>query len=83
MAYEPLEYLLPRCGGSIYKLVRIASKRASELANNQPALIENISSHKLTTVALKEIIAGKVGLKNSLDKPGSKSKKEGPSSNNN
>ena len=82
MAYEPLEYLLPRAGGSIYKLVRLASKRASELANNQPPLIENTASHKLTTVALKEILAGKVTLKNSSSKS-SKSKKDNTSTNSN
>ena len=83
MAYEPLEILLSRCGGSIYKLVRIAATRAGELADNQPALIENTSSLKLTTIALKEILAGKVTLKG-VPKPGSsKSKKESSSAANN
>ena len=82
MAYEPLENLLPRCDGSIYKLVRIAAMRASELANGQPQLIENNSSHKLTTVALREIIAGKVMIKSPGKAGSSKGKKDNPSSNN-
>ena len=82
MAYEPLEILLSRCGNSIYKLVRIAANRAGELADNQPALIPNTSSYKLTTIALKEILAGKVMLKG--EKPvSSKNKKESAAAANN
>ena len=67
MAYQPLENLLPKSGGSIYKLVRLASKRASELADNKPNLIDAPSSQKLTTVALNEISAGKVVLSDVAD----------------
>ena len=63
MAYLPIENMLPRSGGSIYKLVRLAAKRAAELADNKPNLIDAPSTQKLTTTALKEIIAGKVTLK--------------------
>lgn len=63
MAYQPLENLLGKSGGSVYKLVRLASKRASELADNKPNLIDAPNSQKLATIALREISAGKVVLK--------------------
>ena len=63
MAYHPLESLLSKSGGSVYKLVRLASKRASELAENKPNLIDAPLSQKLATIALHEISAGKVVLK--------------------
>ena len=63
MAYQPLENLLPKAGGSVYKLVRLASKRASELADNKPNLIDAPIAQKLATIALREIAAGKVVLK--------------------
>lgn len=78
MAYQPLENLLDKTGGSVYKLVRLASKRASELADNKPNLIDAPSSQKLATIALREISAGKVVLKDVADqfKPvGEKSKR--------
>lgn len=63
MAYQPLEKLLPRAGNSIYKLVLLASRRATEIADGQPKLIDFSSSPKATTIALDEIAAGKVELK--------------------
>ena len=33
MAYQPLEELLPKASMSVYRLVRLASMRATELAN--------------------------------------------------
>jgi len=62
MGYPPLEDLLPKSGHSIYKLVRLAAKRATELADNKPKLIEEPSLDKATTIALEEIQAGKVVL---------------------
>lgn len=62
MGYQPLEQLLPRSGGSIYKLILVASKRATELADGQPPLIDFPSSPKATTIALEEIVQGKVEL---------------------
>ena len=41
MGYQPLEDLLPKANYSIYKLVRLASIRATELAEGKPRLIEN------------------------------------------
>ena len=63
MGYPPIEELLPKSGYSIYKLVRMAANRAMELADGKPRLIEIPSSDKAPTVALEEIRAGKVVLK--------------------
>ena len=63
MSYVSIESLLPKAGRSVYKLVRLASLRAAELADNKPNLINALPSQKLTTTALKEIAAGKVVLK--------------------
>jgi DNA-directed RNA polymerase subunit omega len=58
MAQVPIEELLKQCG-SVYRLVLLAAKRAKELADGAPALVET-SSHKVTTIALEEILQGKV-----------------------
>lgn len=63
MVYQPLEELLPKSGFSVYKLIRMASNRAMELADGKPKLIEKSSSEKLATIALEEIRAAKVVLK--------------------
>jgi DNA-directed RNA polymerase subunit omega len=58
MAQVPIEDLLKRCG-SIYRLVILAAKRAKELADGSPALVE-VHHRKATSVALDEILQGKV-----------------------
>lgn len=63
MGYQPLEKLLPQGGGSIYKLILVAAKRAAELADGAPKLIDFPSTNKTTTIALEEILAGRVTLK--------------------
>ena len=68
MAYQPLERLLPRSNGSIYRLILLASKRATELADGQQPLIDFPSSPKATTIALEEIVAGKVMLAEATEK---------------
>ena len=68
MGYQPLEKLLPQADYSIYKLVRMASKRAMELAEGAPKLIVASSSAKIATVAFEEIAAGKVALKEVAEK---------------
>ena len=60
MGYVPLEDLLPKSGFSIYKLVRMASNRAIELADGQPRLVDVPAQMKTSTVAFEEIRAGKV-----------------------
>lgn len=44
---------------SVYKLVILASKRTRELNEGSPKLVET-DSKKLTTIALEEIVAGKI-----------------------
>ena len=60
MEYQPLEELLPRADWSIYRLVRMASKRALELSDGRKCLVENPGSDKATTCALEEIRQNKV-----------------------
>ena len=63
MSYQPIERLLPRASNSIYKLVRLAAIRATELAEGKPRLIKDNTSDKATTIALEEILHGKVEIK--------------------
>lgn len=58
-----LENLLDRTGNSVYKLVNLASRRALEIAEGQPKMVECSSSAKPSTIALQEIAEGKVKLK--------------------
>ena len=68
MVYVPLEKLLDKSDQSIYKLVILASKRALEIAEGQPRLVDVNSAIKPSTVALYEIAAGKVKLKKTKPK---------------
>ena len=63
-----LEELLPRSGGSVYRLSRMASQRALELAEGRPLLINKIDTDKVTTLALEEIRQGKVVSKEAVEK---------------
>jgi DNA-directed RNA polymerase omega subunit len=63
MRYVPLEQLLDKSDNSVYKLVNLASKRALEIAEGQPKMVEADVSMKPSTVALFEIAANKVQLK--------------------
>ena len=67
MGYQPLEKLLPQANYSVYKLVCMAAKRAKELADGSPNLIEISSSAKTATIALEEIRAGKVVMREVAD----------------
>jgi len=60
MDYVSIEQMLDKSDNSIYKLVILASKRALELAEGQPKLVEVSLSSKPSVVALREIAAGKV-----------------------
>lgn len=55
----PIEKLYERIG-SMYKLVIIAAKRALELSDGSPRLVEAPAKEKPSLVALREIEAGKV-----------------------
>ena len=60
MAYTGREKLLDKSCNSIYKLVILSAKRALEIAEGQPKLVEMPASTKPSTVALNEIAAGKI-----------------------
>ena len=75
MAHQPIEDLLPKAGGSIYALARLAANRAIELAEGKPQLIQKVISDKETTVALEEILQGKVVTKGPLSQASGKSNK--------
>ena len=63
MGYQGREKLLDKSMGSIYKLVILASKRALEIAEGQPKLVDDDASIKPSTVALHEIEAGSIEAK--------------------
>ncbi len=63
MVYVPLEKVLDKEEHSIYKLVILASKRALEIAEGQPKLVNVNASVKPSTVALYEIAEGKIKYK--------------------
>ena len=58
MAHVAMEDLLKQCG-SVYKLVTLAAKRAKEIAEGSPPLVDT-EKRKVTSVALEEIRQGKV-----------------------
>lgn len=60
MGYVALEKMLDKADFSIYKLVILASKRALEIAEGQPRLVDVDRLMKPSTVALYEIAAGKI-----------------------
>lgn len=57
-----VENLLDKTENSIYKLVILASKRALELNDGSPQLVET-DSKKISAVALEEIKEGKICMK--------------------
>jgi DNA-directed RNA polymerase omega subunit len=59
-----LENLLDKSSGSVYKLVVLASKRALEIAEGSPKLVDIDSSYKPSYIALQEISRGRVRVKN-------------------
>lgn len=58
-----LDHLLRQTGGNTFRLVRMATKRSLEIADGMPALVKANPNEKVTTTALREISAGKVGFK--------------------
>jgi len=61
MPYLALEQVLDKSEKSVYKLVILASKRALEIAEGQPKLVDVSSTMKPSTIALYEIAQGKIG----------------------
>ena len=70
MAQVPIEELLKRCG-SVYRLVILAAKRAKELADGSVPLVD-VPQRKITSVALEEILQGKVLYKTAAGEAGGK-----------
>ena len=66
-----IEKLLER-SGFIYKLVIVAAKRALEISEGSPKLVETSPKEKPALVALREISEGKVGIKVKKSKDGDK-----------
>lgn len=62
MSYIPLEKLIDKSHGSMFKLALFASRRALELAEGAPRLVEAPKDLKVTTLAMMEIAEGKVGM---------------------
>ncbi len=58
----PMEKLLGKTG-SIYKLVILGAKRALELSEGFPKLVEGGAKDKPAITALREIAEGKVSLR--------------------
>ena len=58
----PTEVLINKIG-SVYKLVIIAAKRAIELGAGAARLVNMPADTKLTTIALQEILEGKISMK--------------------
>ncbi|MCX5695897.1 MAG: DNA-directed RNA polymerase subunit omega [Candidatus Omnitrophica bacterium] len=63
MGYMEREKMLDKSEKSIYKLVNLAAKRALEIAEGQPKLVDDKANIKPSTVALHEISAGKIEAK--------------------
>jgi DNA-directed RNA polymerase omega subunit len=63
MGYVDRERLLDKSEGSIYKLVNLAAKRALEIAEGQPKLVDVNAALKPSTIALYEITEGRVRAK--------------------
>jgi len=63
MGYVDREKLLDKSEGSIYKLVNLAAKRALEIAEGQPKLVNVSATLKPSTIALYEIAANRVQAK--------------------
>jgi len=63
----PIDKLIGKVG-SIYKLVVLASRRTRELSEGAARLVEENPDDKMATVALKEILEGKVACKTKEEK---------------
>ncbi len=63
MGYVERENMLDKSERSIYKLVNLAAKRALEIAEGQPRLVDDKADIKPSTIALHEIAEGRVWAK--------------------
>ena len=62
MSYVPLEKLIDKSHGSMYKLSVMVSRRALELAEGAARLVEAPADIKVTTLAMLEVAEGKVSM---------------------
>ena len=62
-----IEDLLPQAKYSIYRLVRMAAKRALELSDGKPSLLAKPNSEKVTSIALEEVAHCRVVYKEVAD----------------
>lgn len=60
MEYVALEKVLDKSENSIYKLVVMVARRALEIVEGQPKLVQADAAMKPFTVALHEIAEGKI-----------------------
>ena len=49
--------------GSVYKLCNLAALRAIELNSGMKKLVDALPTEKITTIAIREIMEGKVRIK--------------------
>ncbi|MDD5347009.1 MAG: DNA-directed RNA polymerase subunit omega [Candidatus Omnitrophica bacterium] len=64
MYHAALENMLDKTGGSVYKLVVLASKRALDLAEGHTRLVGDVDpATKPSTIALREIEVGMIRMK--------------------
>lgn len=63
MGYVPIEKLLQNSGGSMYKLVTLASRRAKELGAGSGKLVDAAQNAKITSIVFEEIRQNKIVLK--------------------
>ncbi len=61
MSYIPIEKVIKKVG-SLYKVVNLASKRAIEIRDGAESLGKT-SSTKLSTLALEEVMQGRIDYK--------------------
>ncbi|MFA4984545.1 MAG: DNA-directed RNA polymerase subunit omega [Candidatus Omnitrophota bacterium] len=64
---QGIQDILDKSDNSVYKLVIMASKRALEIAEGQPRLVNLDANIKPSTVALAEIAENKVRYKKPKD----------------
>ena len=62
MSYVPLEKMIEKSRGSMYKLVTLVSKRALALAEGATRLVEAPQDIKVTTLAMQELAEGKYAM---------------------
>lgn len=62
MTYVPIQELL-KTTNSIYKLVILAARRAVELNAGAGKLVESDANAKVSSIALEEILQGKITMK--------------------